>query len=117
MQVFTGNYQQSARFKQDALDKRFILNPERFVRGRPVEKMRPTEVAIKPISAEDIADGVVDRVNFPTMHAAGYQANAIYQQRSCLHPASTVLAHSSAPPAHQTDYFVVKAGNFDVKQL
>ena len=77
MQVFTGNYQQIASFKQDALDKRFILNPERFVSGRPIVKMPPTEVAINPISAENIADGVVDKVNFPTMHAAGYQANAI----------------------------------------
>ena len=74
-QVFTGSYQQIATLKQDALDKRFTLNPERFVRGRPVIKMPPTEVAINPISAEDIAEGVVDSVNFPTLHAAGYQAN------------------------------------------
>jgi len=39
-------------------------------------KMPPTEVAINPISAEDIAEGIVDTVNFPTLHAAGYQTNA-----------------------------------------
>ena len=40
-------------------------------------KMPPTAVAINPISAEDIAEGVVDTVNFPTLHAAGYQSNAL----------------------------------------
>jgi len=38
--------------------------------------MPSTEVAINPLSAEDIAEGVVDSVNFPTLHAAGYQPNA-----------------------------------------
>lgn len=62
--------------KQEALDKRYTLNPERFVKGHPIVKMPPTEVAINPISAQDIADGVADAANFPTLHAAGYQANA-----------------------------------------
>ncbi len=75
-QVFTGSYQQIAAVKQAALDDRYKLNPERFVKGRPIVKMPPTEVAINPISAEDIAEGVVDAVNFPTLHAAGYQPNA-----------------------------------------
>jgi len=73
--VFTGSYQQIARVKQVALDKRFMLNPERFVRGRPMVKVPPNEVAINPISAEEIAEGVVDIVNYPTLHSAGYQAN------------------------------------------
>lgn len=76
-QVFTGSFEQVAKIKQKALDKRYTLNPERFVKGRPVIKMPPTEVAINPISAEDIAEGVVDAVNFPTLHAAGYQSNAL----------------------------------------
>ena len=76
-QVFTGSYEQVAIKKQAALDKRFAMNPERFVKGRPVVKMPPAEVAINPISAEDIAEGVVDHVNFPTLHAAGYESNAI----------------------------------------
>jgi len=63
--------------KQEALDKRYTLNPERFVKGRPIIKMPPSEIAINPISAEDIAEGVVDAVNFPTLYAAGYQENAI----------------------------------------
>lgn len=74
-QVFTGSYRQVAQAKQAALDERYALNPERFVKGRPQVKMPPIEVAINPISAEDIADGVIDAVNFPTLHAAGYQAN------------------------------------------
>lgn len=76
-QVFTGTFSQVAETKQAAMDARYALNPERFVKGRPMVKMPPTEVAINPISAEDIAEGVVDKVNFPTLHAAGYQANAI----------------------------------------
>ena len=63
--------------KQQALDKRFEKNPERFVKGRPIVKTPPTEVAINPISEQDIIDGVVDQVNFPTIRAAGYSANAI----------------------------------------
>lgn len=74
-QVFTGGYKDIATAKQEALDKRFMLTPERFVKGRPLIKMPPVEVAINPISAEDIADGVVDAVNFPTLSAAGYKAN------------------------------------------
>ncbi len=75
-QVFTSSYQQIARIKQAALNIRYTQNPERFVKGKPVVKMPPNEVAINPISAEDIAEGVIDAVNFPTLHAAGYQSNA-----------------------------------------
>lgn len=75
-QVFTGTFKQIAQIKQEALDRRFTLNPERFVRGRPMVKMPPQEVAINPISKEQLEDGVADTVNFPTLHAAGYQANA-----------------------------------------
>lgn len=75
-QVFTGSFEAMVNTKQAALDKRYALNPERFVNGRPKVKLPPTEVAINPISAEDIAEGVVDAVNFPTLHAAGYDANA-----------------------------------------
>jgi len=76
-QVFTGRSEEVAVIKQQALDSRYAVNPERFVKGRPVVKRPPVEVAINPISSEDIADGVVDRVNFPTLRAAGYLANAI----------------------------------------
>jgi len=75
--VFTGRCTDVAITKQDALDKRFEMNPERFVQGRPIAKQPPTEVAINPISVEDIAEGMVDTVNFPTLRAAGYRANAI----------------------------------------
>ena len=62
--------------KQAALDKRFRINSERFVKGRPLVKILPSEVAINPITADDLAAGVPDQVNFPTLHAAGYRANA-----------------------------------------
>ena len=76
-QVFIGSYRSVAEIKQAALDLRYNQNPERFVQGPPVVKMPPTVVAINPISAEQIAEGVVDAVNFPTLRAAGYQSNAI----------------------------------------
>ena len=76
-QVFTGEYKEIALVKQAALDKRYQHNPERFVRGRPIVKMPPEFVAINPISQADIEAGVPDRVNFPTITAAGYQSNAI----------------------------------------
>jgi len=71
-QVFTGSYQQVAIGKQAALDERYTLNPERFVRGRPKVKLPPEAVFINPISAEDVVAGVNDTVNFPTLTAAGY---------------------------------------------
>jgi putative transposase len=72
-QVFTGRYAEVAQTKQAALDKRYATNPGRFVKGRPRVKLPPTEVSINPISAEEIASGVIDRVNFPTLSAAGYE--------------------------------------------
>ena len=72
-QVFTGSYADVARTKQAALDKRYATNPERFVNGHPKVKLPPTMVSINPISAEDIAGGGIDKVNFPTLSAAGYE--------------------------------------------
>ena len=71
-QVFTGRYREVAVQKQHALDGRYKRNPERFVRGRPAVPMPPETVAINPI-VEFGDDAVVDdRVNFPTLSAAGY---------------------------------------------
>lgn len=72
-QVFTGSYVNVARTKQAALDKRYVTNAERFVNGHPKVKLPPTTVSINPISAEDIAGGAIDKVNFPTLSAAGYE--------------------------------------------
>ena len=72
-QVFTGSYIEVARIKQAALDKRYVTNPERFVNGPPTVKLPPSEVSINPISAEDLAAGAIDKVNFPTLSAAGYE--------------------------------------------
>ena len=71
-QVFTGRYQKLVINKQQALDERYALNPERFVKGRPMVSMPPLSVAINPIT--ETADGSIvdDRVNFPTLTAAGY---------------------------------------------
>ena len=54
------------------LDEHYARNPERFVRGRPTVPMPPKTVAINPIveSGDDTMIG--DRVNFPTLSAAGY---------------------------------------------
>lgn len=71
-QVFTGRYRDVAEQKQRALDVRYERNPERFVRGRPTVKLPPSSVAINPIAPGEDSDAVADRVNFPTLTAAGY---------------------------------------------
>ena len=71
-QVFTGRYHEIAEQKQQALDERYGLNPERFVMGRPMVKMPPKTVAINPVSESEGELAGDDRVNFPTLTAAGY---------------------------------------------
>ena len=71
-QVFTGRYQKVAIDKQQALDDRYALNPERFVKGRPMVAMPPLSVAINPIVHSEDGSIIDDRVNFPTLTAAGY---------------------------------------------
>ncbi len=72
-QVFTGRYIEVAKQKQQALDTHFAQQPERFVKGRPTVKLPPEFVAINPVKDEE-GQLVVDRVNFPTLLAAGYMA-------------------------------------------
>lgn len=72
-QVFTGRYTEAAQQKQQALDERFALNPERFVKGRPTAKLPPNLVAINPVKDEQ-GQLVADHVNFPTLTIAGYEA-------------------------------------------
>ncbi len=72
-QVFTGHYQEVAKQKQQVLDARFELTPERFVKGRPCVKLPPTFVAINPITIGEEGNSLIgDHVNFPTLTAAGY---------------------------------------------
>jgi putative transposase len=71
-QVFTGRYREVAVDKQKAMDERYALNPERFVMGRPMVAMPPLSVAINPIVQNEEGSVVDDRVNFPTLSAAGY---------------------------------------------
>ena len=71
-QVFTGRYQEVARQKQRILDASYRRNPERFVRGQPSIPMPPKTVAINPVVLNDDGSNDCDRVNFPTLSAAGY---------------------------------------------
>ena len=71
-QVFTGRYQEMAKLKQQVLDERYSLNPERFVRGRPTAPMPPKSVVINPFTDSDGDTENNDCVNFPTLSAAGY---------------------------------------------
>jgi len=67
-QVFTGKYKEVSLVKQQSLDDRYHANPERFVKGRPTVAMPDEKVFINPISPEELADGVSDVVNFPTLN-------------------------------------------------
>jgi putative transposase len=67
-QVFTGRYQEIALQKQTALDARYALNPERFVRGAPKIALPPTNAEINPVTALEIENGVSTDVNFPTLN-------------------------------------------------
>ena len=71
-QVFSGRYHGVAAQKQRTLDERYERNSERFVRGRPTIPMPPKTVAINPVTGLDDDLIVDDRVNFPTLAAAGY---------------------------------------------
>jgi putative transposase len=71
-QVFTGRYKAVAEQKQRVLHARYEQNPERFVKGRSVVKLPPRFVAINPITLKENGDTATDRVNFPTITAAGY---------------------------------------------
>ena len=67
-QVFTGRYKEVAIVKQQALDDRYRANPERFVNAPPAVAMPKEKVLINPISPEELAEGVSDTVNFPTLN-------------------------------------------------
>jgi putative transposase len=71
-QVFSGRYRAVAADKQRVLDVVYEQTPERFVGGRPVVPMPPAMVAINPIRPNDDGSADSDRVNFPTLTAAGY---------------------------------------------
>jgi len=65
-QVFTGRYQEVAAIKQAALNQRYSLNPERFVKGAPRVALPPEQMLINPVTSEEIENGVSTAVNFPT---------------------------------------------------
>jgi len=53
--------------------------PERFVKGLPRVPMLPTSVAINRATPDD--DGVInERVNFPTLAAAGFEKSMLSQK-------------------------------------
>ena len=66
-QVFTGRYEEIAKQKQIALDERFALTPERFVRGRPLVAFPPSIAEINPVTEVELEKGVSSEVNFPTL--------------------------------------------------
>lgn len=72
-QVFTGRYLEVAQLKQRALNTSYERNRERFVHGRPKVAMPPESVSINPVATDDKGNTVDDRVNFPTLTAAGYR--------------------------------------------
>lgn len=72
-QVFTARYLDVAKQKQQALDAMYERYPERFVKGRPHVVMPPLSVAINPVVPDENGNVVEERVNFPTLAAAGYQ--------------------------------------------
>lgn len=69
-QVFTERYRQVAEDKQRALDAYYRRAPERFVHGQPIVAMPPQRVVINPVTAEELANGVGEQVNFPTLPRA-----------------------------------------------
>jgi hypothetical protein len=70
-QFFAGRYQRLAIDEQQALYEPYTLNPVRFVQAWPIVTMPPLSVAINP-SVQNEAGSIIDnRVNFPTLPAAG----------------------------------------------
>lgn len=67
VQVFTGEYMAVAGIRQQALDEQYAAYPARFVRGRPVVKLPPSEVYINPVMTEDGTPDPLATVNFPTL--------------------------------------------------
>lgn len=67
VQVFTEEHLTVALEKQQALDNRYALNPERFVKGPPRVAMPPERVEINPLTEQEITDGASTEVNFPTL--------------------------------------------------
>lgn len=67
-QVFTERYKEIGIVKQQALDVRYNTNPERFSNGRPLVAMPEEKVLINPITPEELAEGVSNIVNFPTLN-------------------------------------------------
>lgn len=69
-QVFSGEYLDIAKVRQQALDEMYDRHPERFSQGRPSISMPPAEVYINPIP-EDADQATVEKgVNFPTLQRA-----------------------------------------------
>lgn len=67
VQVFTEEHLSVAIEKQHALDSRYALNQERFVKGPPLVAMPPERVEINPLTEQEFADGLSAEVNFPTL--------------------------------------------------
>lgn len=66
-QVFSGRFLEVANVKQQAMDERYRLTPERFVAGAPQVRMPPAKVVINPYTPEELEAGAIAVVNFPTL--------------------------------------------------
>lgn len=69
-QVFTGEHQDIAKTRQDALDKAYQLNPNRFRNGPPKVTHPPKIVTINPIPDDAEVPVIEKGVNFPTLKKA-----------------------------------------------
>ena len=69
-QVFTGRFNDVAITKQKALEKHYILHPERFVKGKPRLPLPEETVYINPMVMDDGAIDPEAAVNFPTLKRA-----------------------------------------------
>ena len=66
-QVFTGEYRGLAQQRQGVLDEYHRANPERFVSGRPTDRLPSQALYINQVTEEEIAAGATTAINFPTL--------------------------------------------------
>lgn len=72
-QVFTARYLDVAKQKQLTFDAIYERCPELFVKGRPHVVMPPLSDATNPVIPYENGNVVEERINVPTLAAAGYR--------------------------------------------
>ncbi|MFM5068827.1 transposase [Aeromonas veronii] len=66
-QVFSGEYLNVAKLRQEVLDDVYQSHPERFSKGRPIVGMPPATVCINPVEQDADQVTIEKGVNFPTL--------------------------------------------------